>query len=64
MHDGPLIDGIVDRFTLVDAHGWHIGRCTCFHADRGIWLIHSMDDIFFHMVDVHGCCELWEHFGT
>jgi hypothetical protein len=49
---------------LVDAHGWHIGKCTCWHIDRGIWLIHYMDDIFFHMVDVHGCCALWEHCGT
>jgi hypothetical protein len=41
---------------LLDAHGWHI--------DRGIWLIHYMDDIFFHMVDVHRCCALWANCGT
>jgi hypothetical protein len=21
---------------MVDAHGWHIGRCTCWHIDKGI----------------------------
>jgi hypothetical protein len=55
-----LIDAHVG--ILVDAHGWNIGRCKCFHVDRFIWLIHSMDDIFLHMVDVHGCCALWAHF--
>ena len=35
---------------LVDAHGWHISRYTCWHVDKGIWLIHSMDDIFWHIV--------------
>jgi hypothetical protein len=27
---------------LVYAHGWHV--------DRGIWLMHSIDDIFLHIV--------------
>ena len=27
---------------LVDAHGWHIGRCTCWHVDRGIRLMHFL----------------------
>ena len=35
---------------LVDAHGWDIGRCTCWNVDRGIWLIHSMDHILWHIV--------------
>jgi hypothetical protein len=52
---------------LVDAHGWHTGRCThmvgilvdahvgiLVDAHVGIWWIHFMDDIFWHIVDVHG----------
>jgi hypothetical protein len=55
---------------------YHIDRCTLFgmlvdahvgilvDAHVGIWRIHFMDDIFWHIVDVHGCCAWWENFGT
>jgi hypothetical protein len=45
MYDGTLMDGICTLFgnvgILVDAH-------------VGIWWIHFIDDIFWHIVDVHG----------
>jgi hypothetical protein len=48
---------------LVDAH---VGILVDAHV--GIWWIHFMDDIFWHIVDVHvdvhGCCAWWAHFGT
>jgi hypothetical protein len=48
---------------LVDAH---VGILVDAHV--GIWWIHFMDDIFgtllMYMVDVHGCCAWWAHFGT
>jgi hypothetical protein len=55
---------------------YHIDRCTLFgmlvdahvgilvDAHVGIWWIHFMDDIFWYIVDVHGCCAWWAHFGT
>jgi hypothetical protein len=56
MYDGTLMDGIclhIDRCTLfgmlVDAH---VGILVDAHV--GIWWIHFMDDIFWHIVDVHG----------
>jgi hypothetical protein len=36
---------------LVDAH---VGILVDAHV--GIWWIHFMDDIFWHIVDVHGLC--------
>jgi hypothetical protein len=44
---------------LVDAH---VGILVDAHV--GIWWIHFIDDIFWHIVDVHGCCAWWAHFGT
>jgi hypothetical protein len=50
---------------LVDAHGWHIGRCTCWHMVDTFhgWMI-SFGTLLMYMVDVHGCCAWWAHFGT
>ena len=52
MYDGTLMDGIYICTLfgmLVDAH---VGIFVDAHV--GIWWIHFIDDIFWHIVDVHG----------
>jgi hypothetical protein len=52
---------------LVDAH---VGILVDAHV--GIWWIHggyiswmiSFGTLLMYMVDVHGCCAWWAHFGT
>ena len=49
---------------LVDAHVWHIGRCTWLAYGGNIsWMI-SFGTLLMYMVDVHGFCAWWAHFGT
>jgi hypothetical protein len=54
-HVGILVDAHVG--ILVDAHvgilvDAHVGILVDAHV--GIWWIHFIDDIFWHIVDVHG----------
>ena len=50
MYDGTLMDGIFTLFgMLADAH---VGILVDAHV--GVWWIHFIDDIFWHIVDVHG----------
>jgi hypothetical protein len=44
---------------LVDAH---VGILVDAHV--GIWWIHFIDDIFWHIVDVHGCTWVLCTVGT